>query len=323
MWDLIDCSDSEWSTLISNYSGTTYFQDIQWAAHSRDLGWSVKRWQKVKDGEPVGFLQGLIKIYFGRVGVLWFPDWIIGEDTKINNLQEIIKSTLNLKYLYIRLRSTKVTSIAKNEFFLKKDWRRPRNLFGSGMSMNLDISGSIEEIYTKFGKKWRKSLRRSIDSNISIEEIKSAEEIYELYDEMRELKSLKKNQIYSLTKIQSLIECFDTHIITLGAVSNKGKVLALRSAIVRKDAAFDIFAATGEVARTMNASHFIFLELLKKCKSYGCLSYDLGGIDPKINPGVYNFKKGTGAVVVEQLGEYEWTSHWFLSLAINVMSKYR
>ena len=323
MWDLIDCSDNEWSRLISNHKGTTYFQDISWASHSRDLGWTVKRWQNLQGDRPVGFIQGLIKVYFGRVGVLWFPDWIVGNDAEINNLQEIIKATLNLKYLYIRLRSTKDFSSTKSEFFIRKGWCRPRNSFGSGMSMTLDISDSMEEIYKNFGKKWRKSLRQSMNSNISIEKIKNAKKIYELYDEMRELKSLKKKQVYSFTKIQSLVECFEDQIITLGAVSDNGKVLALRSAIVRNEEAFDIFAATGETARTMNVSHLIFLELLKKCKSYGCLSYDLGGIDPKTNPGVYNFKKGTGAVVVNQLGEFEWSSHWFLSLVINFMSKYR
>jgi len=39
--------------------------------------------------------------------------------------------------------------------------------------------------------------------------------------------------------------------------------------------------------------------------------YDLGGIDPHENPGVYKFKRQTGARPIEFLGEWDWaTSSW-------------
>jgi len=323
MWSLIDCNDSDWSELIKPFVETTYFQDVSWAAHSRDLGWTVKRWQNLENDKPVGFLQGLLKIYFGKIGVLWFPDWIIGEGVDTYNLGKILKTTLKLRYLYIRFRSTICFDDEKGELLKKNGWRRPSELFSSGLSMHLDISLPLEEIQKKFGKKWRKSLRNADKSKIVIKEISNAEQIYSLYDEMKKIKSLKTSQIYSFTKIKSLLEHFDNDIVTLAAINNDRRVLAIRSAIIRNKEAFDIFAATGEEARSMNISHIIFLELIKKCKEYGCTAYDLGGIDPKANPGVYNFKKGTGAIMFKQLGEFEWTSHWFLSLAINLRSKYR
>ena len=59
------------------------------------------------------------------------------------------------------------------------------------------------------------------------------------------------------------------------------------------------------------------MELLKHCKSQGIEEIDLGGIDPQKNPGVYNFKKGTGATPIEYLGEWEWATKNVLRWATN------
>ena len=42
--------------------------------------------------------------------------------------------------------------------------------------------------------------------------------------------------------------------------------------------------------------------------------YDLGGIDLWQNPGVYTFKKETGARQIEYLGEWDWASQPWLRL---------
>jgi lipid II:glycine glycyltransferase (peptidoglycan interpeptide bridge formation enzyme) len=41
----------------------------------------------------------------------------------------------------------------------------------------------------------------------------------------------------------------------------------------------------------------------------GCEQYDLGGIDPDNNPGVYHFKKGIGGVETRLLGCFEAAAH--------------
>ena len=59
------------------------------------------------------------------------------------------------------------------------------------------------------------------------------------------------------------------------------------------------------------------------CSHLGVRRYDLHGVDPESNPGVYNFKKGTGVVPFEYVGEWEFaTSRWMRSLA-NLLVRYR
>ena len=230
---------------------------------------------------------------------------------------------MGLKYAYIRFRSTEIYAEKKQKILLINGWSRPNNSFGTALTMQLNLAKPIEEIHSSFGKKWRKSLRKSSDLSFRIEKIKSVTEIYKLYEELKGLKSLKKQQVYGLEKISSLVRCFGDNIITFGAIDHEGNLLAIRGAIIRDKEAIDIFAATGELARTMNVSHALFFELIKHCKQLGCNVYDLGGVDPVNNPGVYNFKKGTGANKISHLGEFEWSNNLILKLAVNFLSKYR
>ena len=60
-----------------------------------------------------------------------------------------------------------------------------------------------------------------------------------------------------------------------------------------------------------------------ECKKIGVKNYDFSGIDPKNNPGVYNFKKGTGAINFASLGELEWCNSNILRYFINLIIRFR
>ena len=70
----------------------------------------------------------------------------------------------------------------------------------------------------------------------------------------------------------------------------------------------DLLAAAGGEARKLYASHATLWELLDHCSRLGLHNYDLSGVDPTANKGVFDFKHGTGARLVTCLGEWEWAS---------------
>lgn len=47
------------------------------------------------------------------------------------------------------------------------------------------------------------------------------------------------------------------------------------------------------------------MELMNVCRTKGVSRYDMSGVDPINNKGVYDFKKGTGAEEIKYLGEWE------------------
>jgi lipid II:glycine glycyltransferase (peptidoglycan interpeptide bridge formation enzyme) len=64
-------------------------------------------------------------------------------------------------------------------------------------------------------------------------------------------------------------------------------------------------------------------ELVNRCQSLGCHDFDFNGVDPENNMGVYNFKKGTGARLVETLGEFEYSNSFIMKKLVNIASKWR
>ena len=73
----------------------------------------------------------------------------------------------------------------------------------------------------------------------------------------------------------------------------------------------------GGEARKVYASHATLWAMLDHCSRLGLCDYDLSGVDPVGNKGVFDFKHGTGARLVECLGEWEWAALPGLRRAVN------
>ena len=56
---------------------------------------------------------------------------------------------------------------------------------------------------------------------------------------------------------------------------------------------------------------------MNHCSDLGISTYDLGGVDPVNNRGVYDFKHGTGAVLTEYVGEWERANLLLLPSLVN------
>lgn len=66
-----------------------------------------------------------------------------------------------------------------------------------------------------------------------------------------------------------------------------------------------LLGATSEKGMKTRGSYLLQWEMLKWLKEKGTRYYDLGGIDPEGNPGVYHFKEGFRGRKVTSLGRYE------------------
>jgi lipid II:glycine glycyltransferase (peptidoglycan interpeptide bridge formation enzyme) len=56
------------------------------------------------------------------------------------------------------------------------------------------------------------------------------------------------------------------------------------------DTAIYLFGATNRIALETSAAYLLQWEAVKRLKERGVRAYDLNGIDPALNPGVYQFK---------------------------------
>jgi lipid II:glycine glycyltransferase (peptidoglycan interpeptide bridge formation enzyme) len=58
------------------------------------------------------------------------------------------------------------------------------------------------------------------------------------------------------------------------------------------DRAIYLFGATGTAGGQLNGSYLLQWRIIEWLKERGVRYYDLGGCNPSVNPGVYNFKRG-------------------------------
>jgi lipid II:glycine glycyltransferase (peptidoglycan interpeptide bridge formation enzyme) len=136
---------------------------------------------------------------------------------------------------------------------------------------------------------------------------------------MQDLKGLEEQ--HSREEIEQLLRNLNQQIVLYRCDDEHGELVSLLGCLIIGDRAVALFWATAERGRKLHASYAIFWALLQHCRKIGVKKYDLAGIDPARNRGVYRFKKATGAVPVEYLGEWDWANRpwlrWFGNWAIS------
>ena len=320
-WSLYNGDYDNWKAQVSQMEATTYLHDNEWAEHLENLGWAVCRWHYQQNGKSIAFLQGFLKCYPFGVGVLWFPDWIIGNYKLSCEVTDILRKSLSLRFLTIRIRSHHPKNDQELKF-LNLAFSIPSKPFGSSLTMHLDLSISTDELLKGLTKNWRRNLKRSKKLDYEIVEVRDSDTIAELYSNLREAKGLSK-LFFSKQQIESLMNSYGSQIVVIGAKTPDGIIQAIRGAIIRDNQAIDIFAATNTFSRKHYLSYSLCWELVHRCKSLGCNHFDFSGVDPENNMGVYNFKKGTGAKLVETLGEFEYSNSFIMKKLVTLASRWR
>ena len=318
-WILYSDNDENWKDQVSHLEGTTYLHDNDWANHLENLGWTVCRWHHQQDGESIAFLQGFLKRYPFGVGVLWFPDWIVGNYKLSHDVADVLRKSLSLRFLTIRIRSHHQKNDQELNF-LEQAFSSVSRPFNSGLTMHLDLSISTDELHQSLSKNWRRNLKRSNKLDYEIVEVRDIKIIAKLYSEMGKAKGL--GELFSSQQIESLMNSYANQKVVIGAKTPNGIVQAIRGAIIRNHQAIDIFAATNAFSRKHYLSYALCWELVNRCKSLGCINFDFNGVDPENNVGVYNFKKGTGAQLVETLGEFEYSNSFIMKKLVNIASRW-
>jgi lipid II:glycine glycyltransferase (peptidoglycan interpeptide bridge formation enzyme) len=167
----------------------------------------------------------------------------------------------------------------------------------------VDLSPSLEELRKKLDPKWRNKLSGSEKKGHRVIAGRGSAEYRTfclLYRQMRKRKAFEttvdveefgrtQEGLPESQRMQVLI-CEDNSVPVAGIV-----VSALG------DSAIYLLGATSDDGLKSKGSYLLHWTMIKSLKDQGVKWYDLGGIDPEGNPGVYSFKKGFSGTEVTQL----------------------
>jgi lipid II:glycine glycyltransferase (peptidoglycan interpeptide bridge formation enzyme) len=83
-----------------------------------------------------------------------------------------------------------------------------------------------------------------------------------------------------------------------------------------------LLGATGDKGLQLKGAYLSQWLMIQWMKEHGCHWYDLGGINPEKNPGVYHFKAGLSGRDVHHIGQYELCQNLISSFSVKLFEKF-
>lgn len=171
----------------------------------------------------------------------------------------------------------------------------------------IDISQPLDVIRKQLHQKWRNCLNNAEKQNITIVNGTSLE-LFEkfnlLYKQLRSRKDFDVDQDDSFfMMVQKTLDESEKLYISIAEI--EGVPVAGHISSMLGDTCVYLLGASSEQALKTKAAYLLQWHTIVTAKEKNCGWYDLGGIDPEKNPGVYHFKQGMGGIDVTILGPYE------------------
>lgn len=314
-WKLIEneAAAREWDENLIRLPDCSPFQTYAWGEYNRALGWQPLYFAAFNENGEIGAMcLGLLRRYPFGIGLMWCPGGLVGDVQAWNeDLRVTILESAGLKHLYLRFRCDRERNIRDVLFLNNSEWARASFMMTSGLSMELDLTRSEEKLSAGLHENWRRNLKRAKKNNVSVRQTydPDIEELVRVFAEMEAKKNLP--QLFEPEKLENLFKHVTENLIFFRTESEKGEMLSFLACLIVGGRAIHYFSAATEEGRNTCASFAAYWEAILHCKKQGVTCFELGGIDPLANPGVYKFKRQTGAREVEFLGEWDWaTSEW-------------
>lgn len=292
-----------WSALLMLFDDASIYQTWSYASvmYGRDHLHHIiiKKNSKVVAIAQVG-IRRFPFLHMATANVHWGPLWRRkGHVHDYNNFAIIIDAlkheyAVKRKYLLriwpniIDTPENEAKKIILDNNFIYNSTDRPYR------TLRLDITSSLDVLRKNLDQKWRNQLNRAEKNNLTINEATS-DTLYQIFLKLQKEMLERKNFMPGVNYEQyqqihnGLPEEQKMRIFTC---ESSGEPVAIAMCSGIGDTGIYMLGATGDKGLKLNGSNLLQWSMLKWLKDQGCKYYDLGGIDPEENPGVYRFKCG-------------------------------
>lgn len=310
-------SPLEWGRLLDQFEDANLYQTysygyIRWGA--KNLSHMVLK--KGHDVVAIAQLRILqpTKLKLGIAYVRWGPLWVRTGTT--DNWEPISRIVQAMEEEYVHNRGL-VLRIMPNAFLesmrgrvmaeaLKRFRAEAVRPGDQKKTLVLDLSPALESLRSQFHRKWRNQLTAAEKRNLVVTSGTTIEEFRtfgSLYHEMRRAKRFDSFvKIEEFTLMQAALP--DAHRMRVFlCFENQTPLAGLVVSVMGNTAIYVLGAAVGH-GRCSKASYLLQWSLIQWLKKRQILWYDLGGIDPDKDPGVYHFKRGLSGEVKHFTGPF-------------------
>lgn len=301
--DVVDVS--EWDTAVWNQPRGNIFTSWMWGDYKTRLGWKVRR-IAIADaaGSALAFIQCQERVKnFARY------IYIQGGPLLTNAGEKHAEAVLTLLLQHLALRRFDLLALnfehfqsAANVLAVLAHGFAPI-VSARDHTLELDLTSGSEAMLQTTEPRWRKALRRAERSETLTARFLTdpAERLacFEAFGAMyQELKKRKKFETSFHAEAYGDLAAGDPHHLFL-EIRDGGELVLVRIAHLSSTRCTDFFTASTERARASGAATLAVWRMVERSTAEGCKTFDLGGIDPAGNPGVYDFKRSLSKKVVQ------------------------
>jgi lipid II:glycine glycyltransferase (peptidoglycan interpeptide bridge formation enzyme) len=166
----------------------------------------------------------------------------------------------------------------------------------------LDLRPSLGELRKNLDPKWRNKLSGAEKNNLKVVAGNGRDEYQtfcQLYYQMRKRKTFETTvDVEEFRRIQEGLA--EPHRMQVLICEDRGIPVAGLVVSAMGDSAIYLLGATSHAGLNTKGAYLLQWTMIQWLKENGIRWYDLGGIDPEGNPGVYSFKRGLSGTDVCQ-----------------------
>jgi hypothetical protein len=317
-WADVSGQREEWSAVLAAFSDASIYQTRAYG----EVTWPSGRLRRIvlrSGARVIAAAQVLVvKVPLAGLGVAyvrWGPLWQPrGAKSCLSDLEQLLE-VLRDEYVGRQGMVLRVVPNVEDRDPTGASVREclVRNGFAPAVTqspyhtLRLDLSPPLAALRSNLDHKWRNQLNAAERGGLEVSEGES-QELYgsflELYDEMFARKRFQTSvDPRDFERVQSAL--MPSERLRILICRRDGELLSGLVASTIGATPIYLVGATGSQGMKSKASYLLQWRLIEWLKAMGCERYDLGGIDPDNNPGVYHFKKGIGGVETRLLGCFE------------------
>lgn len=309
VWSNFSGDNADWDSVIQQLNATSPFAASGWARFKEDGRWTVLRGVRKENERVSSAVQIFWVNILGLFTIAWVPGGVAGSfNGSSSDLLSFISSKSGKKFVYCRISFHIADDSFSASTLSQNGWNRARRFIGAQETFVLTRTKDGLADRSSLTSNWRRNLERGLKRNqhASVWSNPNPLELHQLFQQMIEFKQVPGLGIApSSESLNSLIDSMKERLTIVQTRDQSGQLIAIRGAFRVGSFAWDALAASNETARKNYSSYVCAWHLIETLDNLGIQKFDLAGVDPERNLGVFNFKKGLGGSPTRYLGEWD------------------
>lgn len=323
---------STWDQALMCLPRPHILQSWEWGAFKSRHGWSATHWL-LKDASDRPRAAALVlrrRLARLPVGLLYVPKGPILEHGDAEAWEAILSHLESLardqRAIFVKLDpDVSIEHTPSTERLLRRGWHPSAEQIQFRNTMVMDLTQGEEALLAEMKSKWRYNIRLAGRKEVTARPgtIKDLPLLYDLY---RETALRDGFVIRPVAYYRDAWGSFIERGLAQPLIAEvDGDAVAMVILFRFGDCAWYMYGASRDRHREKMPNHLLQWEAMRWAKSVGCAVYDLWGAPDEAvenDPmwGVYRFKRGFGATLVQHIGAYDYPvsrlGYWLYTVAM-------